>query len=75
MRDPSFGVILRDRLFRPLPGRIWSSFLLDISSSLCVDHFCEISANLVIIKALKLVFFRCMSVSGQILTVRKPDRF
>ena len=51
------------RRFRPLPGRIRPSFLLDIRSSSCVDHPCKISANLVIVKALKLAFSLSMSVS------------
>ena len=56
---------VRMSIFRPLPGRIWSSFLLDICRSSCVDHPCKISANLVIVKAPKIVFFHCMSVSDR----------
>ena len=55
---------VRMSIFRPLPGRIWSSFLLEISRSSCVDHPCKISVNLVIVKALKidLVYRRSESV-------------
>ena len=49
-----FQTLKRFAGFRPPPGRIWSSFLLQISRSSCVDHPCKISANLVTVKALKI---------------------
>ena len=45
---------VRISIFRPLPGRICPKFLLDICRSSCVDHPCKISANLVIVKDLKI---------------------